>query len=623
MSICRLFFYLLNINLFPINNTGHLIALLGGGIKFDLVAVLYTNVLYIVAMLIPFKFRHEQLYQQVFKWIFIISNGLAIAANCIDIIYYRFTMRRTSWDVFQEFSNDKGNVKLIFRFFTDFWYVALLAISLTGLLYLLYTRVKIMYTSVQNVWVYYPLGLGILLLGATLFVGGVRGGFAHSTRPLTLSNAGEYVNTPAEIGIVLNTPFSIYRTLSKRPLKRLNYFETEQALEKAYTPLHNPAPGTTFKKMNVVVFILESFSKEFFGFYNKDLHNGNYKGYTPFLDSLASQGKTFKWSYATGKKSIEAMPSVLASIPSIVEPFVLSKYSGNRFNSLASLLSEKGYDCSFFHGAPNGSMGFQAFAKVAGFQHYYGKTEYNNDKDFDGMWGIWDEPFFQYYARTLNEKKGPFFATLFSVSSHHPFRVPAQYEGKFDKGTQPIHQCIGYTDMALRKFFATASKMPWFKNTLFVITADHTSSCVGEQSYNNALGTFAVPIIFYKPGSDLSGMDDKVIHQTDIMPSVLGYMGYDKPYVAFGSDVLNQDDPQHIMVNYLNGVYQLVEGKYVLQSDDRGPIGLFNYQQDNALKDNLIKSDPTRVAEMDRKFKAFQQQYNNRMIDNKLTVPVK
>lgn len=619
MSICRAFFYIFNLSMFPIDSPLHLFILFGAGIKFDLIAVLYTNILFILGMVLPFPFRYGRVYQNVLKWIFIVTNSLALLWNCIDIIYFRFTMRRTTWDVFHEFSNDLGNVKLMLRFSTDYWYiVALWGFLLTLVIFLSKQIVAKNTTFFSNSWIRFSVNLVGMLVAITLFIGGVRGGFRHSTRPLTLADAGEYVNTPAEIGIVLNTPFSLYRTLSARALKRESFY-SEEELNSIYTPVHTPKPDSAFKSLNVVVFILESFSKEFVGFYNKDLHNGTYKGYTPFLDSLCEQSKTFKWSFATGKKSIEGMPSVLASIPSIEEPFVLSKYSGNRINSLASLLSSKGYDCSFFHGAPNGSMGFSSFIKMAGYQHYYGMTEYNNNADFDGMWGIWDEPFFQYYAKTLNQKKQPFLATLFSVSSHHPFRVPAQYEGKFPKGTTPIHQCIGYTDMALRKFFATASKMPWFKNTLFVITADHTSSCVGEESYNNAVGTFAVPIIFYKPGSNLKGMEDKMIHQTDIMPSILGYLNYDKPYVAYGSDVLNVDNPQHIMVNYLNGVFQLYQGKYVLQSDLRGPIALFNYQEDKLLKHNLLKDEPEKVKELYRYFSAFKQQYNNRMIDNRLT----
>ncbi|UKJ07889.1 LTA synthase family protein [Solitalea lacus] len=619
MSACRLLFYLFNQTLFPIDQASHFAGLFIGGLKFDLVAILYVNALYIVAYLLPFRFRYNIIYQKTLKWLFAVTNTLAFAANCIDFIYFKFTLRRTSWTVFKEFSNDKGNFKLAFQFFIDYWYIVLVFILLVSVLIKAYSAIKIKPTQISSNWVYYPVAVVLLGLGCGLFVAGVRGGFRHSTRPITLSNAGEYVNTPAEIGIVLNTPFSIIKTASKKTLKKLNHFSSEAELNQVYSPNHHPNPDSAFKKENVVIIILESFSKEFFGAYNKGLDGGTYKGYTPFLDSLVGQSKSFKWSFATGKKSIDAMPSVLASIPSIVEPYVLSSYSGNKINSIASLLSKKGYDCSFFHGAPNGSMGFQAFAKMAGFQHYYGKTEYNNDGDFDGMWGIWDEPFFQFFANTLNKKQGPFMAAIFSVSSHHPFKVPAQYEGRFPKGKEEIHQCVGYTDNALRKFFVTASKMPWFNNTLFVITADHTSNQVTHDVYNTSTGSFSVPIIFYKPNSNLKGIDNKLIFQTDITPSVLGYLHYDEPYFAFGEDVLTKNNPNHIGVNY-NGVFQLYNEGYVLQSNDKGPFALYNYQQDPQLKTNLLNSHPEDAKKLIRFNNAFMQQYNNRMIDDKLTV---
>ena len=140
------------------------------------------------------------------------------------------------------------------------------------------------------------------------------------------------------------------------------------------------------------------------------------------------------------------MSSVLAGIPSLKDAFTSSPYSNQKIQSIVSVSNEMGYDTSFFHGAPNGSMGFQGFGNILGFQHYYGKDEYNNDADFDGMWAIWDEPFFQYFARTLNQKKSPFMATMFSASSHHPFKVPEKHQGKFKKGPLEIHAPIQYTD---------------------------------------------------------------------------------------------------------------------------------------------------------------------------------
>lgn len=620
MTISRLLFFAFNLSIYPVTSA-HLLSLLLGGLKFDLAAVLYTNTLYILGLLIPFKFRRNSNYQRILKWLFCITNSIALALNCIDFIYFKFTLRRTTWSVFKEFSNDIDNARLGLHFFVDYWYVVLIFITLVMALIWLYNIVRIAVPVKKNNVIYYGVGLIILIAGVGLFVAGVRGGFRYSTRPITLSNAGEYVDNPVEIGLVLNTPFSIYKTISNIPLQRQNYFASQEELQGIYNPCHYPIKDSAFRPANVVIFILESFSKEFIGAFNKNLDSGTYKGYTPFLDSLIRESKAFKWSFATGRKSIDAMPSVLASIPSIVEPFVLSNYSGNRINSIAGLLGKKGYDCSLFHGAPNGSMGFNSFAKLAGFQHYYGKTEYNNDDDFDNVWGIWDEPFFQFFAKTLNTKKTPFLGVVFSVSSHEPFKVPQKYKNTFPQGTLPIHHCIGYTDHALRQFFATVSQMPWFNNTLFVFTADHAAGTVTHDVYKTSVNAFSIPIFFYKPGSNLKGMEeDKLIFQTDIMPSILEYLHYDEPYFAFGSDVLGKAaSTDHFGVNYI-GCSQIYKGQYVLQANEKEATALYNYQNDPFLKTNLLQTEAGEKDSLEKLLKAFRQQYNDRMLDDKLTI---
>jgi phosphoglycerol transferase MdoB-like AlkP superfamily enzyme len=251
-----------------------------------------------------------------------------------------------------------------------------------------------------------------------------------------------------------------------------------------------------------------------------------------FSDWFLHHGKhsrAYQYSFANGRKSIDAMPSVIASIPSIEVPYVLSHYSGNQVTSLSSLLKKEGYYSAFFHGAPNGSMGFQAFANTCGFDRYFGKDEYNHNEDYDGIWGIWDHKFLQYYAEQMNTFKQPFYTNFFSVSSHHPYTLPAEFQSRFKEGEMTIYKCIEYTDYALREFFHTASSMPWFKNTLFVITADHASAQTRLADYQSPVGYFEIPIFFYKPGADWHEMNPTIIQQIDIMPTILGELNYNKP----------------------------------------------------------------------------------------------
>lgn len=610
-SMLRAVFYFYNLGFFPDATPERLAVMMLGGLRFDLVAVLYVNILFIFLFTLPFPFRYNSGYQRSAKWLFLFTNTIALGLNCIDIAYFRFTLRRTTASVVQEFGNETNMLGLSLRFMVDYWWLALLLAALSALLSLSYGKALPRPAKLSRPGIYFPVGALLLCISTVAFVGGVRGGFEKGLRPITLSNAGQYVQRPLEMAVVLNTPFAILKTLEITPLEKVDYFKDEIEMTALFSPVRIPADSAVFRPLNVVVIILESFGKEYIG-----ALNGLSVGYTPFLDSLIGKGLTFEHSFANGKKSIDAMPSILASIPSLVEPYVLTPYAGNDINSLASILGEHGYSTAFFHGAPNGSMGFQAFARIAGYQKYVGRDEYDNNADFDGNWGIWDEPFLQFFAAQMSGMRQPFHTAVFTVSSHHPYSVPESYKGVFPEGNLSIHKCIGYTDNALRSFFATASKMPWFDNTLFVITADHTNVDTHHRQFQTSAGVFAVPIIFYRPDGSLRGHSPHLAQQTDIMPTVLHHLGHGSPFIAFGNDLLN-DTAQHFAVNY-NGFYQIFMGDHLLQFDGERSTALFDFKRDTMLRHDLRTELPDVAAGMELRLKAFIQQYNQRLMDNRM-----
>jgi phosphoglycerol transferase MdoB-like AlkP superfamily enzyme len=616
-SVSRIAFFMLNTAFFPDMTWSRMLRIMGGGLRFDLAATLYSNALFILLLIVPLPIRFKSAYKKLVFWTFVIFNSIAMAVNSADIIYYRFTLRRTTLSVLDQFENETNLGTLFFQFIIDYWYVFLFFIALVALL-VTGARKLIRYEGPQlkKPFAFYGFGSLGFLLAIGLFIGGARGGFRESTRPITLSNAAAYATEPKDVNLVLNTPFALMRTAKANVIQKVNYFTNDEELNKVFTPLRLPDTTRAFTKKNVVVIILESFSKEFVGAYHPD--KKNHPGYTPFLDSLISVSHAFQYSMANGRKSIDAMPSVIASIPSIEVPFVLSHFSGNKINSLPNLLREKGYYSAFFHGAPNGSMGFDAFARQSGFDDYFGKDEYNHNEDFDGIWGIWDEKFIQYFAEQMNTFQQPFYTNLFTLSSHHPYQLPEEYENTFKGGPRLVHRTIEYTDMALKKFFATAATMPWFKNTLFVLTADHASAEIVHPEYNTAWGYFSIPIIFYEPSESKGSFQNQLIQQVDIMPTVLSQLGYDQPYVSFGRNIFNPHEVPFAFT-YLNNQYQLFQGNYLLQFDGSKSTALYDFKRDEFLKTNLLPTLPDTVSTMETKLKAFIQQYNNRMVDDNLT----
>ncbi len=577
-----------------------------GGLLFDTSAIIYTNALYILLMLLPFR---QNGYQQFCKWLYLIINGIALAMNLADSVYFQYTMRRTTTTVFSEFSNEGNLGSIIGTEFIHHWYLVLLFVGIMWLLWRLYAMPKKQH----------PLNMASLILVVPLCIAGIRGGFTTAVRPITISNANQYAQRPTDAALVLNTPFSMIRTIGKNVFVVPHYFESEAEMEAIYTPVHHslsPPPSPLTSK-NVVVLIVESFGREYIGALNKDLEGGRYKGYTPFTDSLISKSITFRYSFCNGRKSIDGMPSILSSIPMFVEPFFLTPASMNDYTGLAGILATEGYETAFFHGAQNGSMGFQAFAQKTGFQKYYGRTEYeaaHGTADFDGTWAIWDEPFMQYYAEEMSKMKQPFMTALFTASSHHPFVIPEKYAKDFPEGTLPIHKCIRYTDMAIRKFFETVQKQPWFANTIFVMTSDHTNQS-DHAEYQTDLGGFCSPIIIYAPSAS-GGMQDKIAQQIDILPTVLGLLGYHKNYLGFGIDVLNTPAEDTWAVNYLNGIYQYVKYGYVLQFDGTNTKAI--YCLDDRLMKNNLKGKIEVQSQMERELKAIIQQYMERMSQNRL-----
>ena len=629
-TICRILFLTLNYSFYEGKIlTDNFFNLVKGSLVFDTSGILYTNMIFLLLALFPLHLKENSpTYAKIVKIVYVSINTLGIIANLCDVVYFRFTGRRTTGTVFSEFGNEDNLFSIIFTEAFHSWYLIIAAVIMALLLIFLYKNPlsnKPLY-GILSFIKYYTLRIVFVLITVALCAIGMRGGIDRSTRPITLSNANQYITSPVEAPLILNTPFSIIRTINKKPFQNPNYF-SEEELESIYTPLHQPVDSIVAnakgKGKNVVVFIVESFAREFIKSYNPDSLGGYYQSYTPFVDSLMQHSVWFMNSYTNGRKSIDGMPSVLSSIPYFIEPFFVTPAALNNLSGIARELKNEGYYSAFFHGAKNGSMGFQAFSNATGFDDYFGRTEFDQSKrfggeaEFDGYWAIWDEPFLQYFCAEMGFFQQPFVSAVFTATSHHPFQIPEKYEGKFPEGTLEVHKCIGYTDYALRRFFEEAKKQPWYNNTVFVITNDHTN-LTEHPEYQTDLGVFTGPVIFFSPGDpDFKGCHEGLAQQIDIMPTLLGYLGYNRPYIAFGQDLFNTPKEETFVVNYPNGVYQFAKNGYVIQFDGEKTTAVY------ALTDKLMQNNilgTVDITDMERQLKAIIQQYMSRMNENRMTV---
>ena len=613
ISVSRVLLFVFNLNYFSHIDIFTFLAAFFYGLRFDLSALAIYQAPYILLYWIPLPTKLFKAKRVMLRFLFIFSNLVLISLNCIDSVYFGFTLKRATADFFSFITTGNDIVNLLPQFLMDYWFVPLITGMMVWIAISAYNRIRIPALPTDRGSTQIALYFLSFIIFAGLVVLAVRGGV--QLKPIRSLQAAEAVGVK-DAPLVLNTPFTIMKTLNKESLRPRAYFEKSK-LRSIYNPIRNFSNRENrIQKKNVVIIIMESFSKEYMG------PPFGLEGKTPFLDSLAGKGVFFSKAYANGKKSIEGIPAILAGIPSLMEdPYITSVYSNSQIKTLASILAGQGYHTSFFHGGTTGTMGFDAFSKLAGFEFYYGMEDFDGGDSYDGNWGIYDRPFFQFFGNKLNNTPEPFFSTFFSLSSHHPYKIPVQYEDQFKDAKHPLLNTVAYADFALRNFFEQVKDLPWYERTLFVITADHTGQSLNP-SYATQLGSFAVPLIFYAPGDTLlNGVRTHATQHIDIQPTVLGYLGYDEPFFSFGKNAL-ENDTTGFAINYLNNVYQFIQGDYVLHFNGEETIGFFNVKKDSLLI-HPLKSDTAILSKrntMEQQTKAVIQTYNEALIDNKLTV---
>ena len=575
LMLCRTAFYLYNAAVLGPLTWAEAWPLLAGALKFDTASVVYADGVFILLSLLPLPLRERRWYRAVLFWYYVAVNAvLVVATNLADTVYFRYTQKRfTADEIF--FADNDNSLQLIGKFMAENWYLVLLWIALTALLAWGYRRRVREESIFSRGWAYYIGNTVIFAVAAGLSIAGMRGGMTRMTRPITLSNATLYTADSGKANLILSNPFCILRTIgSAGSVKYKKHFAPEE-LARRFTPVHQPADSTVVNLAgrNVVVFIMESMSAEHSAYLCPEVYaDREVKGFTPFLDSLMQNGLVFKRMYANGTRSIQAMPSVLGSLPSFRTPFVLMPQSLGESRQLPAMLADKGYATLFFCGSEHGSMGFGAYARSAGVERLVSREDYearHGTGDFDGYWGIWDEPFLQFMGEELAATPEPFFATLFTLSSHHPFVVPEQYAATLPDGYTRIHKGVAYDDQAFRRFFHRFGGEEWFRRTIFVFVADHVSSEKFAEKTRSYPGNMHIVGFIHTPDGALQGEVREVTQQLDIMPTVLGLTGNTEPYFAFGRDVLNEPQRPRWSVSY-DGKFRALTDDGAVVLDDSG-----------------------------------------------------
>ena len=556
------------------------------GIWFDAITIALFFLPFVVIFLLPVGEKLEKVKSYILAILFLVTSALIFFFNAWDVAYFSYTEKRTSYDYLVYMLNNPETGSLAGEFLMEFWWLILFyIISLCGISYV-YLKLKKPVSNPKSIssWIGFLAGLFL-----TIVIG--RGGF--QLKPINIIESTNYCslkNSPA----VLNSAFTIIKTYDYVGVNAKKYF-SEQEVKRLFNPIQKTQPQYILKgKPNVVFILLESFGTMYCG-------PASPESYSPFLDSVLNESMYFDYGIANARTSMDALPTVVSSIPTWMnETFILSSYCSNQFQGLPSILKSDGYESAFFHGATNGSMRFDAYASAAGFDHYFGRTEYNNDVHFDGNWGIMDHHFMNWSIDRMSELKKPFFSMIFTLSSHHPFTIPNEFKKRVKRGPDPLCTTISYVDFAFKAFWEKAQKQDWFENTLFIFCADHVGP-TNRSDRTSLEWSHRIPIAFYHPSGKLPKMDSgHPFQQIDILPTTLDLLNVKTDFFAIGVSCFSSKKLPKIAYSYEN-LISFEQNIEPLTWNEKQNVKLSKYQNK---KIRLIK--------------AIYQQYTTSLRDNKM-----
>lgn len=559
------------------------------GIWFDIITVALYYLPFIALLLIPLPKGFEKTRRIVLLIVFALTSFLVYLFNAMDVAYFSYVNKRTSFDYLVYMLTNDETSNLAGDFLIEFWWLLTFFIfSYISTVYV-YQRLKSVEVDFRSKKAYFTLLLTVII---TVIVG--RGGF--QLKPIGIIESTNYCsleNSPA----VLNSAFTIIKTFDYVGVEKKEYYTSKTELNYYFNPVQKTRPQHILNdSMNVVLVLFESFGSMYVG-------PNNPESYTPYLDSVLAHSMYFDQAIANCRTSMDAVPTVVSSIPTWMnESFILSSYSSNQFQSIPSILKEKGYASAFFHGCTNGSMRFDGFAAAAGFDKYFGRTEYNNEKHFDGNWGIWDHKFMPWTLDQMDKMKKPFFGMIFTLSSHHPYSIHKDFKDKVKVNPKdPVCGTISYVDFAFKAFWEKAQTKPWFKNTIFIFSADH----VGPTKRSDRVSldySYHIPIAFYHASEKLPKiLANTPFQQIDILPTLLDLMNVKTKFYAFGTSYFNPKKQPKIVYSQENLIC-FRPGQIPLTWNDR-------------IQKKWNKEDRSVI----KKMKAIYQHYTNDLIDNRMT----
>lgn len=404
---------------------------------------------------------------------------------------------------------------------------------------------KLFYPQESN----YKTKLLLFLFVAFFLFWGARGSLT-SKRPINGSNAifcSDQMTNSLGLNSLYTVAFAAYAMKHEGDVKKYGkmdeleaysrvkkYMDVTEFIPSEVPFLHLQKPDTTQPKYNVVIFLQESLGAEYVGCLNG-------LPLTPELDKLSKEGLLFTNLYCTGTRSVRGIEQVTAGfLPNPSESIVKLSGSQQGFFTLADAFGRQNYDTSFIYGGMANFDNMASFFNGNGFKNIIDETDFDKDGKkyaLKGTWGYSDEDLVvkaNEYFKSLGNK--PFFSLMFSTSNHEPFEFPDGRIQLYEQPKNSVHNAMKYADFSIGKFFELAKKESYFKNTIFVVIADHNTRTYGKNLV--PVNKFHIPALIIAPNVEKGSTYDNLASQMDIPSTVLALSGITTKTPMVGRNLL-------------------------------------------------------------------------------------
>ncbi|MEA3523010.1 MAG: sulfatase-like hydrolase/transferase [Campylobacterota bacterium] len=541
------------------------------GFRVDMITLFTFLALPILMLVFPYRkvFNTSYRYTISVLWAVILTVMIFIIVG--DILYFGFVHRHMTSELYI-MMEDYG---LLIDMALDFYFVELIVtIVFLSVFFYFFTRIFTFPVLRQE---FNKVDYFIFFLIIVMLFLGVRQKL--SGRPFGFPDAFA-VSKTASGNLAINGFFSAYRSSKSKgkvnvkkidvnATRKLLASERTRFISAEYPLMRQFIDIKSSHSYNIVIIMLESWSASYIDSFSDTSYQ-----VTPNFDAIASQSLKFNNFYANGQRSIEGVVALFAGI---VQPSALANIGWglelNNLSYLGNMAKEHGYDTLSMQSSNRSSFHLDSISAIAGFDEYYGAQDMPEgdleSKERRPKFGTWDGNMFRLLSEKLNSLKEPFMSYAFTSTTHSPFYSPGKKWEKYPHSSASENGFLNtlyYSDAMLGEFFQRSKKEPWFDNTIFILTADHTLGYKIKKQKNTLKVRHHIPLLIYAPNIFEAKTVETLASQDDIFPTIIDILGWGNAFASTGISLFDKADEPHVYLRQGNTIGYVTDKGYLLHN---------------------------------------------------------